>query len=108
YLDPHQTPTLNNPNIGGPATGNYYFNPDAFSADFSGLAAGQYTYGSSGRNEYRGPDQVNVNLSIAKTTTLKERTKFEIRADFFNALNHTEFSLPNTSIGSSQFGQISN
>jgi hypothetical protein len=107
YFDPHQTQTLDNANIGGPAAGNFYFNPDAFSADFSGLGPNQYTYGTSGRNEYRGPDLVNVNLSLAKTTVLREKARFEIRADFFNALNHTEFSLPNTNIGSGQFGQIS-
>jgi hypothetical protein len=107
YFDAHQTQTINNPNIGGPASGNYYFNPAAFSADFSNLAAGQYTYGSSGRNEYRGPDRINFNLSLAKTTSLTERLKLEIRADFFNVLNHTEFQNPSTSIGSNLFGQIS-
>ena len=67
-----------------------------------------YTYGTSGRNGYRGPDLVNVNLSIAKTTFLfNERTRLEIRADFFNAFNHAEFQLPNTNIGSPNFGQIS-
>jgi hypothetical protein len=108
YFDAHQTQTLNNPNIGGTASGNYYFNPDAFSADFSGLAPGQFSYGSSGRNEYRGPDLVNFNLTLAKTTNLyNERVKLEIRADFFNILNHTEFQLPNQGIGSPNFGQIS-
>ncbi len=107
YYNPKQTQTLNNPNIGGTASGNYWFNPAAFSADFSYLQPGQYTYGSSGRNEYRGPDQFNVNLSIAKTTNITERTKVEIRADFFNAFNHAEFGLPSTNIGSATFGQIS-
>ena len=107
YLDPKNTPTLNNPNIGGTATGNFWFNPDAFSADFSYLQPGQYTYGSSGRNEYRGPDVVNFNLSIAKTTALSERTHLEIRADFFNIFNHAEFQNPSTTIGSATFGQIS-
>ena len=109
YMDPKSTPTLNNPNIGGTATGNFWFNPDAFSADFSGLAPGQFTYGSSGRNEYRGPDLVNANITLAKTTFLyNERVKLEIRADFFNVFNHAEFQNPSTSIGSPQFGQISN
>jgi hypothetical protein len=108
YMNPKNTPTLNNPNIGGTATGNFWFNPDAFSADFSGLAPGQFTYGTSGRNEYRGPDLVNANITLAKTTFLyNERVKLEIRADFFNIFNHAEFSNPNTNIGSPQFGQIS-
>jgi outer membrane receptor protein involved in Fe transport len=108
YFDPHQTQTLSNPNIGGTASGNYFFNPDAFNADFSGLAPGQFTYGTSGRNEYRGPNLVNCNLTLAKNTFLyNERVKLEIRADFFNVLNHAEFSTPNLNIGSPQFGQIS-
>jgi len=109
YYDAHNTQTLANPNLGSGATGvgNYYFNPAAFSADFSSLAAGQFTYGSSGRNLYRGPDRINIDLSLAKTTEIKERLKMEIRADFFNALNHTEFQNPNINIGSQLFGQIS-
>ena len=108
YFDPHRGQTLSNPNIGGSASGNFYFNPAAFSADFSFLAPGQFTYGSSGRNAYRGPDLVNFNITLAKTTSLyNERVKLEIRADFFNVLNHAEFALPNTNIGSSNFGQIS-
>jgi hypothetical protein len=109
YFDPHQNQTLSNPNFGQPTVGNFWFNPAAFNADFSGLAPGQYSYGSSGRNGYRGPDQVNFNLTLAKTIALyAERVKLEIRADFFNILNHAEFNNPSTSIGSSTFGQISN
>ena len=104
YFNPKQTQTLDNQNIGGPASGNYWFNPDAFNAVYP---AGAYTYGTSGRNEYRGPDQFNVNLSLAKTTNITERTHLEIRADLFNAFNHAEFGLPSTNIGSETFGQIS-
>ena len=107
YFDPHQTQTLTD-SSGTANSGNYYFNPAAFSADFSSLAPGQYTYGSSGRNGYRGPDRVNFDLSVAKTTNLyAERVKLEIRADFFNVLNHTQFHDPTTTIGSNLFGQIS-
>jgi Carboxypeptidase regulatory-like domain/TonB-dependent Receptor Plug Domain len=107
YFNPKNTQTLNDPNISGPSTGNYYFDPAAFNADFSFLQPGQYSYGSSGRNEYRAPDQVNVNLTLAKTLRLAERMNLEIRADFFNILNHAEFGYPSTSIGSATFGQIS-
>jgi hypothetical protein len=49
-----------------------------------------------------------TDITLAKTTFLyKERVKLEIRADFFNSLNHAEFATPNLNIGSSQFGQIS-
>jgi hypothetical protein len=107
YFNPKQTQTLSNPNFGQDTSGNFYFNPAAFSADFSGLAPGQFSYGTSGRNEYRGPDRINVDLSLAKTTNITEKTKLEIRADFFNAFNHAEFQNPSTNIGSATFGQIS-
>lgn len=106
YFNPKNTQSLTNPNNGDINSGNFYFDPAAFSNDFSYLQSGQYTYGSSGRNEYRGPDRINFDLSLAKTTTLTERLKLEIRADFFNILNHAEFQNPSTGIGGDQFGQI--
>jgi len=98
-------------------TGNFYFDPAAFERASlvalynSGAAATNpalRTYGSLGRNAFRGPDRTNVNFTIGKITDLYgERTKLEIRADFFNLFNHAEFSNPSTSITSGVFGQIS-
>ena len=110
YFDPHTY--LTNSMTGN--AGNFYFDPTAFStAAFSAPGfdpvnnPSQRTYGSSGRNEYRGPGRSNFNITLAKITSLyQERMKLEIRADFFNVLNHTEFDNPSTSIGSSFFGQV--
>jgi hypothetical protein len=38
----------------------------------------------------------------------KEGSSLQLRADFFNALNHPQFSNPNSNFGSSSFGVISN
>ncbi len=97
-LNPH-TPQ----NFGG-NLGNYWFNP----ANFSQPPDGQGTYGTLGRNAFRGPDRVNFDLALAKTTNLfAERVKAEFRAEFFNILNHAEFDSPNVdNFGSSTFGQI--
>jgi hypothetical protein len=38
---------------------------------------------------------------------VRESLRVEYIADFFNMLNHTQFSNPSTSITSSLFGQIS-
>ena len=109
YYDPHTSQTL------GGNPGNYYFNPAAFSTTAI-LALGTdpvtnpalRTYGSLGRNAFRGPTRTNVNLTIAKITPLwGERVKSELRADFFNVLNHTQFDNPNLTITSPLFGQIS-
>jgi hypothetical protein len=65
------------------------------------------TYGTLPRNFFRGPGQTNLDLAISKTTPLRrERISMEIRAEFFNALNHTQFSDPNTNINDYFFGQI--
>jgi len=98
-------------------TGNFFFDPAAFEraslvALYNNNAAvtnpALRTYGSLGRNAFRGPDRTNVNFTIGKVTDIYgERVKFEIRADFFNLLNHTQFNSPNTSITSGTFGQIS-
>jgi hypothetical protein len=97
--------------------GNFYFDPAAFErASLLALYnnngavtnAALRTYGTLGRNAFRGPDRTNVNFTIGKITDLYgERTKLEIRADFFNLFNHAEFSNPNTTITSGSFGQIS-
>ncbi len=55
-----------------------------------------------------GPGIVNLDMSISKTTAITERLKLEIRGDFFNILNHTEFANPDTNIEDQgfTFGQI--
>jgi hypothetical protein len=42
----------------------------------------------------RGPSQSNVDLSIAKRFPVNESKNFELRADFFNALNNPSRSNP--------------
>lgn len=111
YFDPKHYQTASNGK-----TGNFYFDPAAFEraslvALYNNGAAisnpALRTYGTLGRNAFRGPDRTNVNLTIAKNTAITERTNLEIRADFFNAFNQTQFNTPNVSMTSSLFGQIS-
>lgn len=49
----------------------------------------------------------NWDLSVAKNTHFHERGYVEIRAEFINALNHTQFSSPNTTPTSTAFGSVS-
>ncbi|MFL6209898.1 MAG: carboxypeptidase regulatory-like domain-containing protein [Pyrinomonadaceae bacterium] len=66
------------------------------------------TYGSLGRNAFRGPHRTNLDLAISKLTPLVgERLKMEFRAEFFNLPNSVQFRDPSTNILSSLFGQIS-
>jgi len=67
----------------------------------------QRTYGTFGRNAFRGPTRTNVDVSIAKITNLDEQRKLEFRAEMFNMPNLVLFRNPNTALTSGTFGQIS-
>jgi hypothetical protein len=95
--------TYSNPNKATPGTpGNNYFNPAVFTE--TGLAT-CHCYGAP-RAILRGPDTVNTDIAFAKKTAITERLALELRADFFNVLNHAEFNNPDTNITSTTFGQV--
>jgi hypothetical protein len=62
--------------------------------------------GILGRNTLIGPGARTVDLSMSKTTPLKERFKIEFRAEAFNLFNHPVYNNPNTDISAGNFGQI--
>jgi hypothetical protein len=51
-------------------------------------------YGNLGRNSLSGPTFKQWDLAIYKDTPLTERVTMQLRADFFNILNHPNFSNP--------------
>jgi hypothetical protein len=114
--DPHQVQTLNVD--GTPVTGHYFFNPSGLSTPACynssappGTPGGcpAPTYGTLGRNAFRGPDRINFDLALEKRTALYgERVQLNFRAEFFNVLNHTQFAAPisSTPIYSPLLGQI--
>jgi hypothetical protein len=77
------------------------FNTAAF------VSPGQYTFGNEGRNMVVGPPVNNVDLSLFKIFTATEHKSFQFRAEFFNALNHSQFAAPSASLGGPTFGRIS-
>ena len=50
--------------------------------------------GNEGRNAFRASSYNNFDLSLTKLTHLNERVAIQLRADFFNVLNHPNFSNP--------------
>jgi Carboxypeptidase regulatory-like domain/TonB dependent receptor len=50
--------------------------------------------GDVGRNCLRGPDQVNLDFSLAKFFPVSESRTFEFRAEFFNVFNHPNLANP--------------
>lgn len=65
------------------------------------------TFGNLGRNRLRGPAYETLDLGVYRNFKIKESMNLQFRAEFFNALNHTNFGLPNAGLGSvATFGTI--
>jgi hypothetical protein len=95
--------TYMNPSTATPgAPGNLYFTGN-FSTPSASVITGSY---GSGRNILRGPGQANMDMAVAKTTAITEHTAIELRMEFFNIFNHTEFGNPDTTFPGQTFGQI--
>ena len=52
------------------------------------------TYGTAGRNIFRDSGFRNWDLSLTKSWKFRERLTAQFRAEFFNVLNHPNFSNP--------------
>jgi hypothetical protein len=72
--------------------------------------AGAGRYGNFGRNVLHGPGINNWDIAAFKSTKIRERHELEFRAEFFNAFNHTQFTIAagdlTGNIGSLNFGKI--
>jgi hypothetical protein len=66
-----------------------------------------YTLGNVGRNSMYGPPLKQLDLSTFKDIKLRETKSLQLRAEFFNILNHPNFGLPGVDLGTSTFGVIS-
>ncbi|HVA72060.1 MAG TPA: carboxypeptidase-like regulatory domain-containing protein [Candidatus Limnocylindrales bacterium] len=94
------TPIIQNPRS-NTGSGNFWFNGSAFAIAPLG------TVGNEGRNNLRGPGINDWDMALMKDTQITESTSFEMRIEFYNLFNHTQFNAPlgNIQDGSS-FGQI--
>jgi Carboxypeptidase regulatory-like domain/TonB-dependent Receptor Plug Domain len=67
-------------------------------ATLSGFASdcipGTRHYGNLGRNSLIGPTYKQWDVAIYKNTNITERLQVQLRAEFFNILNHPNFSNP--------------
>jgi hypothetical protein len=91
-----------NPNFHGnlyPHTVAKWFDPAAFTAPLSTLdSKGTITggaVGTLGRDTLVGPGLKELDLSLLKNTHFGERFNTQFRAEFFNVLNHSNFTTPN-------------
>ncbi len=72
--------------LGGP---NQYFDPNAFVLQPAGFL------GNVGRGSLIGPNLRELDLSLAKSTRIRERMNLQFRAEAFNILNRANFGPPN-------------
>jgi hypothetical protein len=89
--------------MGGPtmlpnAGPNGWWDPAAFAN------APYNRWGTAGAGTVRGPGMQFFNMSLTKFFYLTERFNLRVRADFVNALNHTNFNDPSTNRNSSSYG----
>jgi hypothetical protein len=90
---------------------NQYFNRSCFTAPPVIGADGIGTaFGNSATGIVNGPGQANLDIAISKaarTNWLVAESVIQVRAEFFNALNHPQFGNPDTNFTSPTFGVIS-
>ena len=90
---------------------NGYFNARCFTTPpIIGADGIGTTFGDSASGIVNGPGQFNIDLGVMRNFSIpwpKQGSFVQFRGEFFNVLNHPQFSNPNTTFGSSSFGIIS-
>ncbi|MCU1325723.1 MAG: hypothetical protein JWN34_1093, partial [Bryobacterales bacterium] len=84
----------------GTHTEQQWFSPLAFSAPPAN------TFGNVGRNTVEGPGMQTLDVAIARTFAVGERTRFQLRMEAFNGLNKVNLGTPNRFVNTAQFGTI--
>jgi hypothetical protein len=82
-------------------TVNRWFNPAAFTTPTA------FNWGNVGRNTLTGPPAYNFDLTLVKKFPVGEGRQFIFRAEFFNAFNTPQFTLPASTVGVTGVGTIS-
>jgi hypothetical protein len=85
---------ISNPSIAG------WFNTKAFAQP------AQFTYGNSGRNILYPDWQRRLDASMFRQFPIKERLRFELRAEAYGLTNTTIFNTPVSSLAAFNFGQV--
>jgi hypothetical protein len=84
----------------GTHTADNWFNTAAFATPAA------FTFGNVGRNIVYGPGRQTLDLALQRDIAITENMKLQLRAEAFNALNHTNLGTPNRFVNTPQFGTI--
>jgi len=91
---------IQNPDLAGPNGANTYFLPSAFTSDVLGY------FGDANRQFFHGPGIINTDFGMSKRIPITESIAVELRGEFFNIFNHTNFNNPSGNFSSSLFGVV--
>lgn len=102
-----QTADLVVPNVailGGHGPNDPYFDPNAF------LPVTGVRFGSSGRNILRGPGRFNLDATLSRQFTFKERWNLQFRTEAYGLTNTPAFGNPGTTVSNASFtnGSLAN
>ena len=84
----------------GTRTSDKWFNPAAFATPPA------FTFGDVGRNSVYGPSLRTLDIAIARSFRITERSSFQFRGEAFNTLNQVNLGTPNRFVNTPQFGTI--
>lgn len=93
---------VSNPNSNAPHNLHQWFNTAAFAQ----VPAGEYRPGNAPVNNIIGPGYEVWNLSLFKNFQLTNSSVMQFRAESFNTFNHTNFNGVATTLGLSNYGQV--
>ena len=94
-----------NPNS-GPHTAGAWLDASAFQRITQDPNSPVQQFGTAGRNIAQGPGYADWDFSAFKNIRVAEGKEFQFRAELFNFLNHPNFHLPDSDIGSPTFNQV--
>lgn len=77
-----------------------YFNTGAFAAPATAA------FGNVGRNTVIGPGMVNLDVVLARSFSFTETTKLQFRAEAFNVMNHSNYTIVGRLLNTPTFGRV--
>lgn len=93
---------VSNPNQHAPHSLKQWFNTSAFVQ----VPTGQYRPGNDSVGNILGPGYSDWDLSLFKNFNIYRRLNMQLRGESFNTFNHTNFSGVATTLGLTNYGQV--
>ncbi len=92
------------PGVTNVSGGKPWFNPQSFTSATESASAPVLP--NTGRNQFRGPGNSQVNARLYKSFHIWRESEFQLGLDAINLFNHPFLNNPNNTVGSGTFGYI--